>query len=89
MHPTAVSGIGVNSFFTDGREVEDHIFLTYEYPRDVIVTYSSITTNEADSYGEQVMGTRGTLAILSEKDVYLMKEKSLNRSSMPRRGLSG
>ena len=28
-----------------------------------MVTYSSITTNEADSYGEQVTGTRGTLAI--------------------------
>jgi hypothetical protein len=67
----------VNSFFTDGREVEDHVYLTYEYPRDVVVTYSSITTNEADSYGEQVMGTRGTLAILSEREVYLLKEKAL------------
>ncbi len=76
-HPLAVSGAAVNSFFTDGREVEDHIFLTYEYPRDVVVTYSSITTNEADAYGEQVMGTRGTLAILSEREVYLFKEKAL------------
>jgi predicted dehydrogenase len=77
VHPAAVSGVAVNSFFTDGREVEDHIFLTYEYPGDVVVTYSSITTNEIDAYGEQVMGTRGTLAVLSEKDVYLFKEKSL------------
>ncbi len=77
VHPLAVSGIGVNSFFQDGREVEDHIFLTYEYPGDTVVTYSSITTNEADSYGEQVMGTRGTLAVLSERDVYLLKEKAL------------
>ncbi|HEU0142027.1 MAG TPA: Gfo/Idh/MocA family oxidoreductase [Bryobacteraceae bacterium] len=77
LHPAAVSGVGVNSFFTDGREVEDHVFLTYEYPRDVVVSYSSITTNEMDSYGEQVMGTRGTLAILAEKDVFLFKEKSL------------
>jgi predicted dehydrogenase len=77
VHPKAVSGVAVNSFFTDGREVEDHIFLTYEYPGDLVVTYSSINTNEADSYGEQVMGTRGTLAILSEREVYLMKEKAL------------
>jgi predicted dehydrogenase len=76
-HPKAVSGVAVNSFFTDGREVEDHIYLTYEYPRDVVVTYSSITTNESDQYGEQVMGTRGTLAIVSEREVYLMKEKAL------------
>ncbi len=77
MHPAAVSGVGVNSYFTDGREVEDHMFLTYEYPGDVVVTYSNITTNELDAYGEQVMGTKGTLAIISEKDVYLMKEKAL------------
>jgi hypothetical protein len=76
-HPLAVSGVGVNSYFTDGRQVEDHVFLTYEYPRQVIVTYSSITTNEIDTYGEQVMGTRGTLAIFSERDVYLFKEKML------------
>jgi hypothetical protein len=67
----------VNSYFTDGREVEDHIYLTFEYPQDVVVTYSSITTNELESYGEQVMGTRGTLAVLAEKDVYLFKEKTL------------
>jgi predicted dehydrogenase len=77
VHPVAVSGVGVNSFFTDNREVEDHIFLTYEYPRGVVVTYSSITTNEMDNYGEEVMGTRATLAVVAEKDVYLMKEKTL------------
>jgi predicted dehydrogenase len=77
MHPSAVSGVAVNSFFTDGREVEDHVYLTYEYPKDVVVTYSSITTNESDQYGEQVMGTKGTLAIVSEREVYLMKEKAL------------
>jgi predicted dehydrogenase len=77
VHPLAVSGVGVNSYFTDGREVEDHVFLNYEYPRQVVVTYSSITTNEIDSYGEQVMGTRGTLAVVGERDVYLFKEKML------------
>jgi predicted dehydrogenase len=76
-HPKAVSGVGVNSYFTDGREVEDHVFLNFEYPRNVVVSYSSITTNEIDSYGEQVMGTRGTLAVLAERDVFLFKEKML------------
>lgn len=75
--PVAVSGVAVNSFFTDGREVEDHIFLNYEYPKDVIVTYSSITTNESESYGEQVMGTRATMSIIAEHDVYLFKEKAI------------
>lgn len=76
-HPKAVAGVSVNSYFTDGRQVEDHIFLTYEYPGDVVVSYSSITTNEIESYGEQVMGTRGTLAVIAEKDVYLFREKSM------------
>jgi len=77
VHPVAVSGVDTNSFFTDGREVEDTVFLTYEYPQQVVVTYSSITTNEMDNYGEQVMGTRGTLLILAEKDVFLFKEKTM------------
>ncbi len=77
VHPKAVSGVGVNSYFQDGREVEDHMFLNYEYPGDIVVSSSNLTTNEMESYGEQVMGTRGTLAILAEKDVYLFKEKAL------------
>jgi predicted dehydrogenase len=76
VHPLAVSGVGETSYFTDGREVEDHIFLTYEFPQNTVVTYSSICTNEFDQYGEQVMGTRGTLLVLSEKDVYLFKERA-------------
>jgi predicted dehydrogenase len=75
--PVAVSGVGVHAFFADGRQVEDHAYLTYEYPKNVVVTYSSITTNESDSYGEQVMGTRGTLLILAEREVCLFREKTM------------
>jgi len=74
IHPVAVSGVGVTSFFTDGREVEDHVFLTYEFPKKVIVTYSSICTNAFDKYGEQVNGTRGTLILEQERNVYLFAE---------------
>jgi predicted dehydrogenase len=74
IHPNAVSGAGVTSFFTDGRAIEDHIFLTYEFPGDVVSTYSSICTNAFDKYGEQVMGTKGTLILEQEKDIYLFKE---------------
>jgi len=74
IHPKAVLGTGVTSYFTDGREVEDHIFLTFEFPKDVIVTYSSICTNEFDGYGEEVMGTRGTLIVQKEANAYVFKE---------------
>ncbi len=76
IHPLAVSGIGNTAFFKDGREVEDHVFVLYEYPQDIVVSYSAINTNEFDTYGEQVMGTRATLVLLEERDIYLFKEKS-------------
>ena len=90
VHPTSVQGVGTLSFFTDGRQVDDHIFLTFEFPdirgvkdrdghpvQNVVVTYSSICTNTFDGYGEQVMGTRGTLAVLQERDAYLFREPAL------------
>ena len=67
-HPLAVTGIGGTFFYTDGREVDDHVFVTFEFPgKDwkpgkpdkgdhVVVTYSSINTNAFDKYGETVYG---------------------------------
>lgn len=76
-HPRAVHGTGLTSFFKDNREVEDHIFLTFEFGDDAnnaVVTYSSINTNTFDGYGEQVMGTKGTLIVQEERDAYVFKE---------------
>ncbi|MEP0844189.1 MAG: Gfo/Idh/MocA family oxidoreductase [Phycisphaerae bacterium] len=76
-HPVAVHGTGLTSFFTDGREVEDHIFLTFEFGPDAnnaVVTYSSINTNVFDGYGEQVMGTRGTMIVQEEREAYIFRE---------------
>ena len=78
-HPLAVTGIGGNFFYTDGREVDDHVFVTFEYPgkaeKDhVVVTYSSINTNAYERYGEEVMGTSATMFVEDEKDLSLFKE---------------
>ncbi len=40
----------------------------------VVVTYTSFNTNSFEKYGECVMGSRGTMVIEEEKDVYLFKE---------------
>jgi predicted dehydrogenase len=75
--PKAVHGTGKVSFFEDGREVDDHIFLTYDFgeeANDAVVTYSSICTNAFDGYGEQVNGTKGTMIIQQEADAYLFRE---------------
>src|SRR5262249_1202123 len=32
VHPLAVSGVGTKSFFRPEREVDDHVFVTFEFP---------------------------------------------------------
>jgi predicted dehydrogenase len=84
VHPLAVSGAGGKMYYQDDREVDDHVFVTFEFPgknyqRDrndiVVVTYSSINTNSFEPYGECVMGTRGTMVVESEQSVMLYPER--------------
>jgi predicted dehydrogenase len=88
-HPLAVTGVGGTFFYTDGREVDDHVFTMFEFPgkgeKDrVVVTYSSINTNSFDGYGEMVMGSAGTMIVSQEKEILLFKEAgnaSLSRTT--------
>jgi predicted dehydrogenase len=68
--PTAVLGSGGRYRFKD-REVNDHVFVTLEYPLGRTVTFSSIESNDFDHITEQFMGTRGTLIIGREGEVLL------------------
>ena len=98
VHPIAVSGFGGKNFYgiegvgpkdkwEDDREIDDQIFVIFEFPGSVyqaddpeksrdkcIVTYSSINTNKFEPYGEIVYGTRGTLFMKTEKEAMLWKE---------------
>jgi predicted dehydrogenase len=71
------------------RDAEDHVFVTFEFPGKnhpkgankgtdngdiVVVTYSSISTNGFEKYGECLMGSRGTMVVEAETDVFLYKE---------------
>ncbi|VTT97673.1 oxidoreductase domain protein : Probable NADH-dependent dehydrogenase OS=Planctomyces maris DSM 8797 GN=PM8797T_28399 PE=4 SV=1: GFO_IDH_MocA [Gemmataceae bacterium] len=71
------------------RESDDGVWVTYEFPGPkhpkagkggtdesdiVIVTYSSFNTNSFEDYGECVMGSRGTMILSKEAEVYLYKE---------------
>lgn len=83
VHPRKVTAIGGKHFYEDDRECEDHVYCTYEFPHPqdsnrtgVVVTYSSINTNSMEGYGEQVMGTKGSLLIMNERDVMLFKERT-------------
>jgi predicted dehydrogenase len=82
VHPIAVSGVGGTFFYDDKREVDDHVFVTFEFPAPegaeekdhVVVTYSSINTNNFENYGEQVYGTKATMVVEGEKDLLLYRQ---------------
>ncbi len=98
VHPLAVSGVGVRSFFGpkhNNRDIDDHVFATYEFPgkhhkenKDdvVVVTYSSVSTNGFENYGECVMGTRGTLIVEKEESVMLYPENEPGKVKTSPRG---
>jgi predicted dehydrogenase len=101
VHPLAVSGVGLKCYYKDNREIEDHVYCTFEFPgkdylpnvpqRDdagnpnynnmVAATYSSISTNGFESYGECVMGTKGTLVVQNESEVMLYPPAFTGRST--------
>ncbi len=91
--PLTVTGFGGTYYYTDNREVDDHVFVNFEMPHQideqgnpvgderVVISYSSITTNAFDYYGETIMGTRGTMMVEGEKDILLYKERDRNSPS--------
>jgi predicted dehydrogenase len=73
--PEAVTGAGGVYRFPEGdREVEDHVYATFEYPAGRTATFSSIESNAFDDYYEMFMGTKGTLILSRETDAYLFQE---------------
>src|SRR5204863_8804713 len=103
VHPLAVTGVGTHSFYgfpgnnekPNPREIDDHVFATYEFPgknhpkgphgggKDendvVVVSYSSISTNGFEPYGECVMGERGTMIVEAEQNAMLFTERDPNK----------
>jgi predicted dehydrogenase len=76
------------------RQSDDCVFVTYEFPgpkhpkankggKDdndiVVVTYSSMNTNEFEDYGEWIMGSHGTMFLAKEADAYLWREKDKSK----------
>jgi len=98
VHPLAVSGYGGKLFYHDDREIEDHVFVTFEFPgknyyeadgkniKDkndiVVVTYSSINTNSFEPYGECVMGNKATLIVEQEQSAQLYPERGSRSTAL-------
>jgi len=105
VYPISVIGSGSRSIFPADREVDDHVYTTFEFPakgyfakdgktvadpnKKIIVTYSSINGNGYGGYGEVVMGTKGTLILEKEKDVMLYKGSSTSTNITIKEGSGG
>lgn len=106
VHPLSVHAVGGRHIMPLDREVDDHVYCTYEFPgpeyapsfdvgykdkaenypdgavpgyetdpnKKVVVTYSTINGNGFGGWGEIVMGTKGTLILDKETDVYLYRD---------------
>jgi predicted dehydrogenase len=72
--PEAVHGSGGVYRWKDGREVDDHVFATFEYPGGRTATFSSIESNAFDHFYEAFFGTKGTLMLRGETEAYLFEE---------------
>jgi predicted dehydrogenase len=79
-HPLSVTAVGGKHFYKDNRDADDHVYCIYEFPgptypqdqHDIItVTYSSISTNDFEGYGECIMGSKGTLIVEKEANAML------------------
>lgn len=79
--PHAVYASGGIYRYKDGREVNDHIYVTWDYPNGRTATFTSIQSNKFDNYYEQYMGTKGTLILSGEAEAFLFDEGESSRST--------
>ena len=80
--PEAVHASGAVARFTDGREVDDHVFATFEYPGGRTALFSSIESNAFDNYYEMFLGTKGTLVIEAEAEAMFFEEGGAARTQV-------
>lgn len=105
VYPLSVIGSGTRSIFPHDRDVDDHVYTTFEFPatgyyaedgktvadpnKKIVVTYSSINGNGYGGYGEVVMGTEGTLILEREKEVMLYKGSNTSTNVKVGKGKDG
>jgi predicted dehydrogenase len=72
--PVSAYSTGSIARHNDGREVPDHVYATLEYPGGRAATFSSIESNAFEDHYEMFFGTKGTLILQNEVEVYLFYE---------------
>jgi predicted dehydrogenase len=74
--PTAVQAKGGIYSYKDGRDVDDHVYATLEYPSGRTATVSMIQSNGFEGSYTQFMGTKGTLIIGKDEALLFTEEGS-------------
>jgi predicted dehydrogenase len=65
--PVSVRGVGSINYWKDGREVYDNVALIYSYADGTQFIYDSMTSNRHYGLQEQIMGSKGTLELETNK----------------------
>jgi predicted dehydrogenase len=86
--PVAVQANGGIFSYKDGRDVDDHVYATLEYPNGRTVTLSLIQSNGLEKSYTQFMGTKGTL-ILGRDEALLFTKKEANHATVAMAKLNG
>ncbi|QDU59557.1 Glucose--fructose oxidoreductase precursor [Planctomycetes bacterium Pan216] len=74
VRPLAVNGMGGKWFYEDDRDCDDHIHCLFEFPNGQTVAFTSINTNAMAGYGEEVLGTRGSMTVMQERELAVFDE---------------
>jgi predicted dehydrogenase len=86
--PVAVQATGGIFSYKDGRDVDDHVYATLEYPNGRTATLSLIQSNGLEGSYTQIMGTKGTL-ILGKDEALLFAESDRSHATVGVAKLNG
>jgi predicted dehydrogenase len=73
--PTAIQARGGIYSYRDGRDVDDHVYATLEYPNGRTTTLSLIQSNGFERSYTQFMGTKGTLIVGNDEALLFTEGK--------------
>jgi predicted dehydrogenase len=77
----SVYGRGGIFCYKDGRQVDDHIFMTFGHPRGCTVELSVILSNDYGGLYEEFVGSNGTLIVSDiEGGMLFLNEEKTNRT---------
>jgi predicted dehydrogenase len=71
--PTAVSGYGSINFWNDGRDVDDTVQVTLEFPKGVRLIYDATLVNSFDGEYDMIYGSDAAI-MMRESKAWMFKE---------------